>query len=186
MDDIILRSQGNIRLCLLNSCGLLTGYHGNRAAMTTNFNLPFNSACIIQHFGVFLVFLPLMMRTILRENCKFNENVTFDWLPWQQSNHDNQFEPSIQQCLHCVSLWCIPCLSIPYGEKDMTLKLLISSKILQRFKQHCFPLQSPFTKSRPFISSHITSIPFLFVFVFVRSPLNPHFKTFSIVIVLLI
>ena len=61
MDDIILRSQGNIRLCLLNICGLLTGYHGNRAAITTNFNLPFNSACIMQHFGVFLVFLPLRL-----------------------------------------------------------------------------------------------------------------------------
>ena len=42
--------------------------------------------------------------------------------PWQQSNHDNQFEPSIKQCHHYVSVWCIRCLSIPYNKKDMTPK----------------------------------------------------------------
>ena len=106
----------------------LTGYHGNRPTMTTNLNLPLNGASIMYHFGVSLVFLSLIIRKIWPQNCKFHENMTFDWLPWQQSNHDNQFEFFIQHCICYASFWCIPCLSFPYNKKDITLKLLISWK----------------------------------------------------------
>ena len=54
--------------------------------------------------------------------------MTFDWLLWQLSDHDDQFQLSIKQCLHYASFWCISCLSIPYNKKDMTLKQLISWK----------------------------------------------------------
>ena len=53
------------------------------------------------HFCVSLVFLSLIIRKILPQNSKFHENVTFDWLPWQQSNHDNQFKFVIQHIL-CI------------------------------------------------------------------------------------
>ena len=48
---------------------LLTGYHANRATMTTNLNLLLNSASIMYHFSVSLVFLSLIIRKVLSENC---------------------------------------------------------------------------------------------------------------------
>ena len=40
-------------------------------------------------------------------NIRLDHLWTFDCLPWQQSNHDNQFQSSIQYCLHCVLLYNI-------------------------------------------------------------------------------
>ena len=41
------------------------GYHDNIATMTTDSNLPLNSASIMYHFGVSLVFPSLIIRKVL-------------------------------------------------------------------------------------------------------------------------